>query len=173
MGTLTLTMLGGLEVHTDAVAKVRTPTRKGRALLAVLATSPDMRRSREWLATLLWERSAEEQARASLRQTLSEVRRALGVDHDGLLDANADSVWLDSGRVTTDVAEFERLVGSCDPRDAETAIGIWSGDFLEGFGIRSEELFDEWLTTERNRLRTLWLQAMDAQLRRAVVRGPT
>ena len=82
MGTLTLKMLGGLEAHRDGADAVRPPTRKGRALLAVLAMSSDMRRSREWLATLLWERSAEEQARASLRQTLSEVRRALGVDHD-------------------------------------------------------------------------------------------
>ncbi len=66
MGTLTLRLLGGLDARTDGAGTLTTPTRKGRALLAVLATSPDMRRSRERLAALLWERSAEEQARASL-----------------------------------------------------------------------------------------------------------
>jgi TolB-like protein/Tfp pilus assembly protein PilF len=130
-----------------------------------------MRRSRERLATLLWERSAEEQARASLRQTLSEVRRALGADLDGLLDADADSVWLDSGRVTSDVAKFEHLAGSSDTDDAETTMDVWTGEFLDGFNIRSAELFEDWLTAERARLHGLWLKVTDTFIEQAIIRG--
>jgi TolB-like protein len=173
MGTLTLKLLGGFEARTDRAETLTTPTRKGRALLAVLATSPDMRRSRERLAALLWERSAEEQARASLRQTLSEVRRALGLGLDGLLDADADCVWLDRERVSTDVAEFERLAGSSDTDDVEGAMSIWTGEFLDGFSIRSAETFEDWLTAERGRLHSLWLKATDAQLEGAIVQGRT
>lgn len=171
--TLTLKLLGGFEARTDRAETLTTPTRKGRALLAVLATAPHMRQSRERLAALLWERSAEEQARASLRQTLSEVRKALGVGLDGLLDADAEYVWLDKERVSTDVAEFERLAGSSDPDDVEGATGIWTGEFLDGFSIRSAEVFEDWLATERRRLHGLWLKATDAQLERAIVQGRT
>lgn len=173
MGTLTLKLLGGFEARTDRAERLATPTRKGRALLAVLATSPDMRRSREYLATLLWERSADAQARASLRQTLSEVRRALGADIDEILDADADSVWLDSGRVSSDVAKFERLAESSDKNHIEAAMGVWSGEFLDGFNIRSAELFQEWLTAERVRLHGLWLKVADKFLEQTIILGQT
>ena len=78
MNRLAIRVLGGLDF---ALAGCREPldlpTRKCRAFLAYLALSPAMSRSREHLAGTFWGRSAEEQARASLRQTLSSARRAL------------------------------------------------------------------------------------------------
>ena len=132
-----------------------------------------MRGSRERLAALLWERSAEEQARASLRQTLSEVRKALGAGADGLLDADVDCVWLDCERVNSDVAEFERLAGSSEVDDLEGALDIWSGEFLDGFTVRSAQVFEDWLTAERSRLHTLWLKTSDAFLEQTIVQGRT
>ncbi len=173
METLTLKLLGGLEARTDRHEALTTSTRKGRALLAVLATSPDMTRSREYLATLLWERSAEEQARASLRQTLSEVRKALGAGVEGVLNADAHRVWLDKSRVSTDMTQFERLAASSDIDDLEGAMDIWVGEFLDGFSIRSAEVFENWLTTERSRLHGVWLNATDAYLEQSVVHGRT
>lgn len=173
MGTLTLDLLGGFEARTDWADALALPTRKAHALLAVLAISQNMRGSRERLAALLWERSAEEQARASLRQTLSEVRKALGAGADRLLDADAEFVWLDSERVTTDVAEFERLAGSSEIDDLERALNIWTGEFLDGFTVRSAHEFENWLTAERSRLHTLWLKTSDAFLEQAIVQGRT
>ena len=53
-------------------------SKKARALLSVLALSPGMERSREQLMALLWSDRGDDQARGSLRQALSGLRRDLG-----------------------------------------------------------------------------------------------
>lgn len=77
MGTLNLALLGGFEADIDGRRLNDLPTRKARALLAILASSAELRQPRDRVAAMLWERSAEEQARASLRQTLAMVPAVL------------------------------------------------------------------------------------------------
>ncbi|MCR8549404.1 hypothetical protein M4578_16350 [Salipiger sp. P9] len=78
------------------------------------------------LADLLWSERAEEQARASLRQELSVLRKMLP---EGVLDADRQLVRLDPSRVAVDRSGF--------------------GDFLEGFDLASER-FEDWLRQERS-----------------------
>src|SRR5262249_20867811 len=52
--------------------------RKARALLALLALTPTRRRSRPALQDKLWSDRGPEQGAASLRQALTEIRRAFG-----------------------------------------------------------------------------------------------
>src|SRR3954465_8450344 len=59
--------------------------RKARALLAILALTPTRRRSRAALQDKLWSDRGPEQGADSLRQTLSEIRRALGERYRGCL----------------------------------------------------------------------------------------
>ncbi|MCB1390551.1 MAG: tetratricopeptide repeat protein [Rhodobacteraceae bacterium] len=99
-------------------------SRRAQALLAYLSLQPDMRAERGLLADLLWSDRAEEQARASLRQELAVLRKALP---DDLLQANRQFVWLDAARV--------RLVPG-------------PGDFLQGFDLASEG-FEDWLRDRR------------------------
>jgi len=151
MTRLTIAVLGGLDIHPgDGVAALDLPTRKSRAFLAYLALSPGMRRSREHLAGTLWERSAEEQARASLRQTLSSLRRALS-GADSLVNADSEFVWLDAQSVEVDALLFERhaVLGSAE--GLERAVGLYRGELLSGFSLR-EERFEQWMTAERRRL---------------------
>ena len=151
MTRLAIAVLGGLDIHLgDADATLALPTRKSRAFLAYLALSPGMRRSREHLAGTLWERSAEEQARASLRQTLSSLRRVLP-GADSLLDADADSVWLDAQGVEVDALLFERHAAQGSAESLEHAVGLYHGELLSGFSLR-EERFEQWMTAERRRL---------------------
>jgi len=53
-------------------------SKKAKALLAYLALSPRMSRSREEIMALLWSDRGEAQARASLRQVLVGLRKDLG-----------------------------------------------------------------------------------------------
>src|SRR3984885_7095483 len=53
-------------------------TRKTRALLAVLAMASPKPVLRQQLASLLWSRREQEQARGSLRQSVHEVQDTLG-----------------------------------------------------------------------------------------------
>ncbi len=59
--------------------------RKARALLAYLVVKQGVSLAREALAGMFWGERAEEQARASLRQTLSLIRKPLGGHSDRVL----------------------------------------------------------------------------------------
>jgi DNA-binding SARP family transcriptional activator/predicted ATPase len=151
MTQLVIAVLGGLDIHPgDGGGTLDLPTRKSRAFLAYLALSPGMRRSREHLAGTLWERSAEEQARASLRQTLSSLRRVLP-GTGSLVDADSDSVWLDAQGVEVDALLFERHAAQGSAEALERAVGLYHGELLSGFSLR-EERFEQWMTAERRRL---------------------
>jgi len=109
-----------------------------------------MRRSREHLAGTFWDRSAEEQARASLRQTLSSVRRTLSSGH-ALINSDSESVWLDTHTVEVDALQFERLAAARAEDSLEKAVTLYRGELLSGFSLR-EEGFEQWVSAERRRL---------------------
>lgn len=98
-------------------------SRRAQGLLAYLACQPGLRAERGALADLLWSDRSEEQARASLRQELSQVRKILG----DVLQADRQAVWLVAGTVR-------------GQRD--------KGDFLQGFDLPSEA-FEDWLRIQR------------------------
>jgi TolB-like protein len=97
--------------------------RRGQALLAFLALEPRQRATRSAAMTLLWGDRSEEQARASLRQELSALRRILP---EGALHADRSEVWLEG----TTLAE----------RPTE--------QLLAGFDLPSEP-FEDWLRQSR------------------------
>lgn len=159
MDHLVIRVLGSLDVE---LAGVRTPVvfpaRKCRALLAYLALSPGMTRSREHLADTFWDRSAEEQARASLRQALSSLRRALP-SAETLIRADADSVTLDAQAVEVDALQFARLAQLRSAETLEAAVALYRGALLDGFSLR-EERFEHWLAAERRRYHVNAVQAL-------------
>jgi DNA-binding SARP family transcriptional activator/class 3 adenylate cyclase/predicted ATPase len=154
MSRLTIQVLGGLNIQrvgTDA--RIDLPTRKSKAILAYLALSPGMLRSREHLAATFWDRSAEEQARASLRQTLSSLRRTLST----LISTDSASVWLHPQAVEVDALQFERLAGDRSPESLDKAVALCQGELLAGFSLR-EEPFEQWMSAERRRFHELAVQ---------------
>ncbi len=155
MSRVAITVLGGLSIQL-AHTPLDLPTRKSKAFLAYLALSPGMLRSREHLASTLWDRSAEEQARASLRQTLSSLRKALG-EHV-LINTDSDSVWLDERSVEVDALHFERLAADRSPESLEQAVALYRGELLGGFSLR-EERFEQWMSAERRRFHERAVQA--------------
>src|SRR3954464_5344524 len=77
--------------------------RKARALLAILALTPTRRRSRPALQDKLWSDRGPEQGAASLRQTLTEIRKALGERYRECLVSDLHGIGLAEGRVTIDL----------------------------------------------------------------------
>lgn len=162
MAHLRLTVLGGLQLRlAEGDSRVHLPTRKSGALLAYLALAPGALRSREQLAGTLWGRSAEDQARASLRQMLSTLRRTLRTDSVPIIRTDGDSVSLDTTAVDVDALQFERLAAQQSPESLEAGVGLYQGALLEGFSLR-EEGFDEWMAAERRRFHALALQTLSA-----------
>jgi DNA-binding SARP family transcriptional activator len=157
---LQVELLGGFRARRAGGAEIRVGSRKAQALLACLAMQPGTRFSREYLAGLLWEDSEPELARASLRQALSALRRVLPERVGGGLQGDGQTVALDPGLVTSDVARF-RLAARTGTADAlgEPA-SVPTGLLLEGFDARSAA-FAEWLDERRRELRREQLQALD------------
>ncbi|PYN06912.1 MAG: alpha/beta hydrolase, partial [Candidatus Rokuibacteriota bacterium] len=78
MARLHLTLFGGFHARLEPGSAIALPTRKSQALLAYLALPVGRAHPRDKLAALLWGGMREESARASLRQALFAIRRALG-----------------------------------------------------------------------------------------------
>src|ERR1043166_4958328 len=73
---LSITLVGRLALRLDG-RPVELRTRKAAAVLGYLALSETKSESRERLVGLLWSRSDEEKARASLRQVARALRHVL------------------------------------------------------------------------------------------------
>lgn len=152
MTRLELRVLGGFSLTEDGSAIVLT-SRKARALLACLALARGRPQPRDRLATLLWAESGEAQARTSLRQALTTLRRALG-NHPDVLSADLESVCVLSSALWVDATEFERDCGSQDGDVLQRALDRYRGDLLDGLNAEAPG-FEQWLAVERERLRAL------------------
>ena len=151
MVSLRITLSGGFEVHSSSGEAIDLHGRKNQALLAYLALPPGESRSRDKLITLLWSDRGEQQARASLRQALVELRRAFDGLEPAPLVANRNAVSLDAGAIEVDVVTFERAIAEGTPDAVGRAVELYQGDLLDGFAT-IDPAFEEWLRIERTRL---------------------
>src|SRR5262245_11716882 len=115
MARLCLQLFGGFRAWLDPGDVVRMPTRKVEALLAYLALPAGQTHPRDKLASLLWGELSEAQARASLRQSLFRLRRALGVAEMGRLRVDGDGVALDPTGVAVAVAACGQTLDATCP----------------------------------------------------------
>src|SRR5260370_616965 len=152
MARLGLTLLGGFQARLDPGGAVALPTKKAQALLAYLALPLGQAHPRDKLAALLWGGIREESARNSLRQALFAVRKALATTDPASLMLERDTIALDRGAVSVDVADFERLLADGSPEARERASALYQGDLLAGLAL-DEPPFEEWLLGGRGRLR--------------------
>jgi DNA-binding SARP family transcriptional activator len=147
-----LVLFGGFAAERSGGQALALPTRKAEALLTILACRAGETQSRERLMSMLWSDRADPQARHSLSQTLTSIRRALGAE--GVLAVERDTVTLTPGSVDADVASFQQLATSDALADLRVAADLYRGPFLDGFKLR-DPAFDDWLVVERARLHEL------------------
>jgi TolB-like protein/cytochrome c-type biogenesis protein CcmH/NrfG len=151
---LKLRLLGSFHVE-FAGGTIAVPSRKARALLAYLVQHRGSAVARGTLTGLLWGERGEEQARASLRQALSELRSALSTAGGvSLISATADTVSWTDGLAWTDTALVEDAASSADPGAWRDAAAALRGEFLDGLAL-DEPAYEQWLAAERQRLRLL------------------
>ena len=148
MGTIHLKLLGQFECKTDDDKAISLQTRKAEALLAYLALEPGIRHPRERLINLLWSDRGEEQARNSLRQALSAIKKPLSGLAESPLNVDRTTVLLDPGLVQVDAIEFEQSANANDIERLSQAASLYQGEFMEGVSIR-DRASEEWLTQQR------------------------
>lgn len=151
--------LGRFEIHQDGVLLQSTGKAKQRVLdllKAIIAHGP-RGASAESLAELLWPDAEGDAGRDALRVALHRLRKLLGGEHavqmvDGKMLLNPEWCWVDA-------FAFERAVDAVDvsARPASNFIRLYKGHFLPAEGERP------WLMAERDRLRSKFLRAVEAQ----------
>ncbi len=157
---LQLRLLGPMEVHLRGTA-LPLAARKSRALLAYLALRRGAQVPRQTLMGLLWGSRSEEQARASLRQTLSALRRELGPHSEDWLLTPQDSVTLAITGVWVDTDALDDAPHQSSAATLQAAAALFRGELLEGLAL-NEPGFDQWLWSERERVRSHMLRVWAA-----------
>lgn len=142
---LTLTLFGPFRLS-NREQDITLRGRKSCALLAYLALSLGHRATREQVADLLWTDRGPDQARASLRQTLAELRAIDGIANALAIDRLV--IALCEGGFISDLAQIMAAGAGGDLVALAQAVAPVEGDLLETFGDVSPR-FDEWLAIER------------------------
>ncbi|MBK8085202.1 MAG: hypothetical protein IPK28_16075 [Devosia sp.] len=140
-GKLKVLLLGPFQIIGPDGRDLTPRRQKANALLALVAVAHRGQRARSWLCSRLWSDRSQEQALGSMRQSLTDLRRALGADWDRYLHIDAFNVAIDFSSVWVDaVALRERDAGG---------LAAERGEFLEGMDIGDDE-FEDWLLLERS-----------------------
>jgi TolB-like protein/Flp pilus assembly protein TadD len=160
-------LLGPFQILTPDGAKLAIGSRKGMALLALLAMSRSASRSRSWLQAQLWSMSPAEQSAASLRRELSTLRRQLNRSGEPpLLLASRHDISLDLSQLEIDLPAIEAAVAAQRP-----IATIGSGELLEGLDLADTEEFEDWLREQRVMAEDLLQQARLVNWRHEQQRG--
>lgn len=149
---------------------------KAPAVVYFLADSSQPQ-TRATLAALLWSNSDEFYAKKNLRNVLSNLRDRL----EPYLNISRETVALQTPRIEQiDSVKFRELLtaaGSLPPAASERqgllakAVALYQGPFLAGFHIGDAEVFDEWMSSERQRYHLLAVQALSALVASSTQQG--
>jgi hypothetical protein len=117
MAQLALALLGPLQATLNGVPITGFESQKVRALLVYLAIEADSLHTRDALAGLLWPDQPDQDARANLRQTLSNLRLTLGDQQATPPYVRISGATIQFNRASDqqiDVAAFTALLAACD-----------------------------------------------------------
>ncbi len=135
-------------------------TMKIRALLIYLAMIPGPH-SRDELAHLLWSDMTDRQAKKNLRNSLPNLKALVGpylMITRHALALNRDSAC------EVDVEQFRAVLtapqAAVDLEALREATALYRDDFLAGFYVRDAPAFEDWVTIEREHLRTIAIEGL-------------
>ena len=134
---------------------------KAQALFYYLAVTGGSHRRLD-LLNLLWHQiQDQERARNNLRVTLSYLRKRFSkhllINRHTISFNHKSSYWLDT--------EVLKKAFQSPPRTIEelqSIVEVYRGEFLEGFQVPEEDMYEEWIINERQKLHSLAVQALQS-----------
>ena len=140
---------------------------KRLALLVYLSLArPRGPHRRDTLLSLFWPERPDTRGRNALSQSLSFLRQNL--PEPMISTGGGEAVGLEPGTLSSDVEAFENAIAAKRWRDA---LDLYRGDFLRGFHIGGAWGFEDWVETERERLREMAAGAAWSLAQEQVTRG--
>jgi predicted ATPase/class 3 adenylate cyclase len=161
---LALRLFGPFEARWNGDPLPPLRTRKGQWLFALLALRAGQEVERAWLAGLLWPESSEAQALANLRNSLTDLRGALGPEEARLRSPTPRTLCLDLTGAEIDVIAFDTAVAHGDALALERAVALYRGPLLEG-------CTEEWAFHERQVREQAYLAASESLAEHAMAAG--
>jgi DNA-binding SARP family transcriptional activator/tetratricopeptide (TPR) repeat protein len=143
---LRVRLLGPMAAEDAAGRSFLPRARKTRAILAILALAAPRPVLRRQLTDLLWSQRDRNQAQASLRQAVHELKDALGPARGRLLLADRHHLALRNEGLSVDVLQASQA----DAVNAER-LDLFQNVLLEEL-VGLDPAFDRWLDEERGRL---------------------
>ncbi len=161
---LEIRTFGGLSIKLDGEPVADRATLREQALLVYVARIGQSV-AQPALAQLLWQEEAPDVALRKLRRALSSLREQIGecfvITADAVrLDHEVD-LWLDA----------HRLEAGLRAGQAEEALRLYKGPFLEGFDVQGAVAFADWVTQERQRLHRTVVDALQTLVARQLTDG--
>ncbi len=144
--TVRVSLFGKMRVEDTTGRSILPRSRKARALLAVLALSPNHVVLRSQVTALLWSLRAKDQGRASLRQAVHELQQVLGTADADLLRADRNQLALTGARFWIDALAVTHATPS-----HPDLLDLFCSPLLEDLqGL--DPAFDRWLADKSQRL---------------------
>lgn len=145
---LRLRLFGGLQLFWAEEPITQKFSARARRLLSYLILQRAVSLRRDSLAFTLWPDVGESDSLAMLRRALSELLAALPAEKGvpWLLVTGTEARWNPGAACQIDLADYERLQREGSPSALQSAAAMYSGDLLP-------EIDEEWVLTERERLR--------------------
>ena len=137
---------------------------KARWLLALLVLRAGREIRRDALASVLWPDSLPSDALTGLRQSLADLRKALGPEAVRLQSPTPRTLRLDTAGAKIDVLEFDRAIKRGDRHGLERAIELYRGPLLDGCA-------ELWILPEREARRQAYLRAIEVSAAQAQADG--
>ena len=167
--------LGRFQVERNgtAIKDVQWKSRRARTLIKLLAAQGGRSITRDRITDLLWPKASPDRHPALFSSLLHRLRRVIdppdaSARASSCVIQEGDQVLLNRDRVWTDVTAFTAAVkearqmrsARADQRDVlkawEKAVGWYSGSLLP------EDVYEDWALPEREQLRRLYTEALDA-----------
>jgi DNA-binding SARP family transcriptional activator/TolB-like protein len=159
---LSVSLVGRLALRVDG-RPVELRTRKAAAVLGYLALSETKRESRERLVGLLWSRSDEEKARASLRQVVRELRQALEDAGFEGLSAGRLTLGFDHAQLDVDIESVLQQAESASVHPLLLDTPRLDEHLLEGMDDLDPS-FRVWILAKRQTVHERLMRSLEAAL---------
>ncbi len=165
--SLTISLLGSLQLTYQNKVVSNLDTAKAKALLAYLAMAPEREHKRATLAALLWPEPPETVSRNNLRQTLYRLSKHLPTAVPAPLTITRNTLHLNPQACWIDVQRFQELWQTCHKHAhlaldqcpacvhrLEELVALYRGPFLDDLLLADCAGYEQWLVQQQE-----WFQA--------------
>jgi DNA-binding SARP family transcriptional activator len=151
--------LGVCSIAVDGIVQSTVPSSCFRIATYLLLSGSRMMMSRQRLKSIFWPDADLEKASANVRQNLVRIRRFQDENGFQLIGSNFTLVYLMQHGIDWDLHDFLDALDGDDEASIVSACELYGGDLLADIGASSPE-FEEWLSDQRERLRSALIEKL-------------